>query len=45
MDQGIKNLDVAEAGQLTGADLDYSIKDLFEAIATRNFVSCSLRLK
>ena len=37
MDQGIKNLDVAEAGQLLGADPDYSIKDVFEAIATGNF--------
>ena len=42
MDEGIKNLDVVEAGQLTGADPDYSIKDLFEAIATENYVSCSL---
>ena len=45
MDQGIKNLDVAEAGQLAGADPDYSIKDLFEAIATGNFVSCSLGIQ
>ena len=36
MDHGVKNLDVAEAGQLAGADPDYSIKDVFEA------VSCSL---
>ena len=42
MDQGIKNLDVVEAVQMVGADPDYSIKDLFEAIATGNFVSCSL---
>ena len=31
-----------EAGQLAGADRDYSIKDLFEAIATGSFVICSL---
>ena len=45
MDQDVKNLDVAEAGQLVGADPDYSIKDLFEAIATGNFVSCSLGIQ
>ena len=28
-------------GQLVGADPDCSIKDVFEAIATGNFVSCS----
>ncbi len=38
-DQGIKNLDVTEAGKLAGSDPDYSIKDLFEAIATGNSVS------
>ena len=32
---------MTKAGQLAGADPDYSIKDLFEAIATGNFVSCS----
>ena len=45
MDEGVKNLDVAEADQLTGADPDYSIKDLLEAIATGNFVSCSLGIQ
>ena len=45
MDHGIKNRDVAEAGQLAGADPDYSIKDLFEAITTRNFVSCLLTIQ
>ena len=45
MDQGIKNLDVAEADQLAGADPDYSLKDLFEVIATGNFVSCSLGIQ
>ena len=45
MDEGVKNLDVVEAGQLAGADPDYSIKDLLEAIATGNFVSCSLGIQ
>ena len=45
MDQGVRSLDVVEAGQLAGADPDYSIKDLLETIATGNFVSCSLGYK
>ena len=37
-DQGIKNIPVDEAGRLAGGNPDYSIQDLYEAIATRNFV-------
>ncbi len=37
-DQGIRCLDVERAAQLSGQDPDYSIKDLFEAIATGNHV-------
>ena len=38
-DQGIKNLSVDRAAYLAGNDPDYGLKDLFEAIATGNFVS------
>ena len=38
-DQGIKCLGVEKAGELAGNDPDYGIKDLYEAIATNNFVS------
>ena len=37
-DQGIKNIPVDEAGRLAGSNPDYSIQDLYEAIATGNFV-------
>ena len=40
-DQGIKNLSVDHAAFLSGVDPDYSLKDLFEAIAKKNFVSFS----
>ena len=38
-DHGIKNLSVDRAAYLSGVDSDYSLKDLYEAIANRNFVS------
>ena len=38
-DQGIKCLSMEKAGELAGCDPDYGIKDLYEAIATNNFVS------
>lgn len=38
-DQGIKNLTVAEADQLTSTDPDYSIRDLYNSIANGNFPS------
>ena len=37
-DQGIKNIPVDKAGHLAGGNPDYSIQDLYEAIATGNFV-------
>ncbi|CAG9856040.1 unnamed protein product [Phyllotreta striolata] len=36
-DQGIKNLDVAKADVLAGSDPDYSIRDLYNAIADGNY--------
>ncbi|XP_076120452.1 catalase [Alosa pseudoharengus] len=39
VDQGIKNLDPAEAGRLAATDPDYAIRDLYNAIATGNFPS------
>ncbi len=38
-DQRIKCLGVDKAGELAGNDPDYGIKDLYEAIASNNFVS------
>ena len=38
-DQGIKNLSVQKAGELSMDDPDYSIRDLYESIASGNFVS------
>jgi catalase len=35
--QGIKNLDVNKAGDLSGSDPDYSIRDLYNAIAKGQF--------
>lgn len=37
--QGIKNLPVAKAADLSGSDPDYSIRDLYNAIAKGNFPS------
>lgn len=38
-DQGIKNLSVNDADRLAGSDPDYSIRDLFNAIQSKNFPS------
>ena len=38
-DQGIKNLPVAKAGELSGNDPDYSNRDLYNAIASGDPVS------
>ncbi|KAJ8931025.1 hypothetical protein NQ314_016118 [Rhamnusium bicolor] len=38
-DQGIKNLDVKKADQLASSDPDYSIRDLFNAIADGQYPS------
>lgn len=40
-DQGIKNLPVDKAAQLAGTDPDYSLRDLYESIATGSYVSSS----
>ena len=41
-DLGIKNLPVDEAAKLSGSDPDYAIRDLYNAIAERNFPSWTL---
>ncbi|RWS25526.1 catalase-like protein [Leptotrombidium deliense] len=38
-DQGIKNIDPARAAVLAGTDPDYAIRDLYNAIANKNFPS------
>lgn len=40
--QGIKNLPVAKADELTGTDPDYAIRDLYNAIAKNDFPSWNL---
>lgn len=40
-DQGIKNLDVKKAAELASTDPDYSIRDLYNAIANGKFPSWS----
>jgi len=44
-DQGIKNLPAARAAQLSGENPDYSIQDLYNAIANGNFPSWSLYIQ
>lgn len=44
-DQGIQNLDVNRAGELASNDPDYSIRDLYNAIANGNFPSWSFYLQ
>ncbi|KAL5291766.1 CAT family protein [Megaselia abdita] len=44
-DQGIKNLDVNVAAELQGSDPDYSIRDLFNAIAKKDFPSWSMYIQ
>jgi catalase len=41
----IKNLDVNKAGELSGSDPDYSIRDLFNAIANGNFPSWNFSIQ
>uniref|UniRef100_A0A0B7BLJ5 Catalase n=1 Tax=Arion vulgaris TaxID=1028688 RepID=A0A0B7BLJ5_9EUPU len=43
--QGIKNLPAEEANRLTGADPDYSIRDLYNAIATKNYPSWTVAIQ
>ena len=44
-DQGIKNLSAQRAAQLAGENPDYSIQDLYNAIANGNFPSWTLHLQ
>jgi len=41
-DQKIKNLDVDVAAKLSGSDPDYSIRDLYNAIANKNYPSWTM---
>lgn len=43
--QGIKNLPVDRADELSGSDPDYSIRDLFNAIAKGDFPSWDLKIQ
>jgi len=44
-DQGIRNLPVEKADHLSGADPDYGIRDLFNAIETKNFPSWTMKIQ
>lgn len=44
-DQGIKNLDAKRADELAGSDPDYSIRDLYNAIAKGEFPSWSMYIQ
>ncbi|KAF7270927.1 hypothetical protein GWI33_016136 [Rhynchophorus ferrugineus] len=44
-DQGIKNLDVTKAEKLAGSDPDYSLRDLYNAIANGNFPSYTFSIQ
>lgn len=44
-DQGIKNLLAEKADELSGSDPDYSIRDLYNAIAQGNYPSWTLHIQ
>ncbi|XP_049804743.1 catalase [Schistocerca nitens] len=44
-DQKIKNLPAKQAGDLSGSDPDYSIRDLYNAIATGNYPSWTMYIQ
>lgn len=44
-DQGIRNLPVEEAEKLAASDADYSIRDLYNAIASKQFPSWTLYIQ
>ncbi|KAL1130974.1 hypothetical protein AAG570_012215, partial [Ranatra chinensis] len=44
-DQGIKNIMADKAGELSGIDPDYSIRDLYNAIANKQFPSWTWNLQ
>ncbi|XP_053675260.1 catalase isoform X1 [Anopheles nili] len=43
--QGIKNMDPARADELSGSDPDYAIRDLYNAIAKKDFPSWTLKIQ
>ncbi|XP_033096668.1 catalase-like isoform X1 [Anneissia japonica] len=44
-DQGIKNFTASQAAQLSADDPDYAIRDLYNAIASGNFPSWTLKIQ
>ncbi|KAL7689732.1 putative catalase hem-binding, catalase immune-responsive domain, catalase core [Plasmopara halstedii] len=44
-DQGIRNLSVDKAAELAGSDPDYAIRDLYEAIANKQYPSWTLYIQ
>jgi len=44
-DQGIRNLNAAQADALASGDPDYAIRDLYNAISTNNFPSWTLKIQ
>ncbi|ENN76752.1 catalase [Dendroctonus ponderosae] len=44
-DQGVKNLPVEKADELAGSDPDYAIRDLYNAIANKNYPSYSMYIQ
>jgi catalase len=44
-EQGIRNLSAAEAGRLAGEDPDYAQRDLFDAIARKDFPRWEVRVQ
>ncbi|XP_071942198.1 catalase-like isoform X2 [Antedon mediterranea] len=44
-DQGIKNMNAEQAAQMSADDPDYSIRDLYNAIASGNFPSWTLKIQ
>lgn len=44
-DGGCKNLPASKAAELAGSDPDYAIRDLFNAIANKNFPSWTMKIQ
>lgn len=44
-DQGIKNLMADQADRLASEDPDYAIRDLYNAIANKNFPSWTMHIQ
>ena len=45
VNQGIKNLDVNKANDLSASDPDYSIRDLYNAISAGDFPSWTMKIQ